>query len=398
MGITRAQYLAPPKDAAEGSPVLIGQVQGVKVDLESGIRILPDGTLRIAPEQINYFVKTNNILAYNSYVWPSVGPPANSVPVADIASNLTFWTIGQDNGPGNPVIGTVYSIDVSGGTTGLIFTGGPVLTEGVITMGGVLAVAHGGTGATNPSDARDNLGAGTVRLVEAGPGLESIPPTGIIVNGELYVPDSGVVPGTYTSATITVDQRGFVTAASLNTPFPIGTQMIFTNPAAPPSFTKNVNLNNYALRVVSGTGGVVGGQIDFTSAFTSYTPSGNVSSNGNVTSAGSISFSLAASGNTQDRSIDVNQMPPHTHTYRERPDDGTQRGNGNGVNNRQDRQTQSTGGGQGHSHPVSLGVGGSINFNGATTPLSISSSFSGNTTSQFAVRYVDCIICTKTSP
>ena len=44
--------------------------------------------------------------------------------------------------------GTVTSIDVSGGTTGLTTTGGPVTTSGVITFAGTLAVTNGGTGLT----------------------------------------------------------------------------------------------------------------------------------------------------------------------------------------------------------------------------------------------------------
>lgn len=43
--------------------------------------------------------------------------------------------------------GTVTSVDVSGGTTGLTFTGGAVTTSGTITMAGTLALANGGTGA-----------------------------------------------------------------------------------------------------------------------------------------------------------------------------------------------------------------------------------------------------------
>ena len=48
----------------------------------------------------------------------------------------------------NP-LGTVTSVDVSGGTTGLSFSGGPVTTSGTITMAGTLAVASGGTGITS---------------------------------------------------------------------------------------------------------------------------------------------------------------------------------------------------------------------------------------------------------
>ncbi len=50
-----------------------------------------------------------------------------------------------------PTIGTVTSINVSGGTTGLTSSGGPVTTSGTITLGGTLAVANGGTGTTNGS-------------------------------------------------------------------------------------------------------------------------------------------------------------------------------------------------------------------------------------------------------
>lgn len=43
--------------------------------------------------------------------------------------------------------GTVTSVDVSGGTTGLTTSGGPVTSSGTITLAGTLAVANGGTGA-----------------------------------------------------------------------------------------------------------------------------------------------------------------------------------------------------------------------------------------------------------
>lgn len=44
--------------------------------------------------------------------------------------------------------GTVTSVAVSGGTTGLTTSGGPVTASGTITLAGTLAVANGGTGAT----------------------------------------------------------------------------------------------------------------------------------------------------------------------------------------------------------------------------------------------------------
>ena len=54
--------------------------------------------------------------------------------------------------------GTVTSVDVSGGTTGLAFTGGPVTSAGTFTVSGVLALTNGGTGATTAALARTNLG------------------------------------------------------------------------------------------------------------------------------------------------------------------------------------------------------------------------------------------------
>jgi hypothetical protein len=59
-------------------------------------------------------------------------------------------------------VGTVTSIDISGGTTGLTTFGGPITAAGTITLGGTLAVANGGTGAGTVATARTNLGATTV--------------------------------------------------------------------------------------------------------------------------------------------------------------------------------------------------------------------------------------------
>lgn len=68
------------------------------------------------------------------------------------------------NGTDEPIwssaaAGTVISVGVSGGTTGLTFSDSPVTFSGTMTMSGTLAVASGGTGATTAADARTNLGA-----------------------------------------------------------------------------------------------------------------------------------------------------------------------------------------------------------------------------------------------
>ena len=48
-----------------------------------------------------------------------------------------------------PGAGSVTSVDVSGGTTGLTTSGGPITSAGTITLAGTLAAANGGTGVAN---------------------------------------------------------------------------------------------------------------------------------------------------------------------------------------------------------------------------------------------------------
>ncbi len=78
----------------------------------------------------------------------------NSVSALDAA---TFRTaIGAGTGSG-----TVTSVAVSGGTTGLTVTGSPISSSGTITLSGTLGVPHGGTGTTSFASGRILTGNGT---------------------------------------------------------------------------------------------------------------------------------------------------------------------------------------------------------------------------------------------
>jgi hypothetical protein len=71
-----------------------------------------------------------------------------------ISGTYPNFTITSSTNPG-----TVTSVNASGGTTGLSFTGGPITSSGTLTLGGTLAIANGGTGATDAATALTNLGA-----------------------------------------------------------------------------------------------------------------------------------------------------------------------------------------------------------------------------------------------
>ena len=81
------------------------------------------------------------------------------------------------------VAGSVTSVAVSGGTTGLTTSGGPITSSGTITLAGTLAVANGGTGtttstgsgsvvlATSPSLTTPNLGTPSAAVLTSATGL-----------------------------------------------------------------------------------------------------------------------------------------------------------------------------------------------------------------------------------
>lgn len=88
------------------------------------------------------------------------GGAANQIPYQTSANNTSFipaptspnlllkWSGSAIEWGTIAGAGTVTSVNASGGTTGMTFTGGPITASGTLTMSGTLAVANGGTGVT----------------------------------------------------------------------------------------------------------------------------------------------------------------------------------------------------------------------------------------------------------
>jgi hypothetical protein len=179
--------------------------------------------------------------------------------------------------------GTVTSVDASGGSTGLVFTGGPITTSGTLTLSGTLDVDNGGTGQTSYTDgqllignttgntlAKSTLTAGTAISITNGAGSITITNTAPDQTVSLTAGTGISISGTYPSFTITntlPDQIVSLTGA--------GTTVVT---GTYPNFTITSN-DQYVGTVtsVSGTGTVNG-----------ITLTGTVTSSGSLTLGGTL--------------------------------------------------------------------------------------------------------------
>ena len=202
--------------------------------------------------------------------------------------------------------GTVTSVDASGGTTGLSFSGGPVTVSGTLTLGGTLGVANGGTAlGTVPTNgqlligngtgyALSTLTAGSNITITNGAGTISIAASGV---STFSAGTTGFTPSTATSGAVTL--AGTLNVANGGTGLtatPTNGQIDIGNGTG---FTRSTITAGTGITITNGAGSISianGGVTSFSAGTTGFTPS--TTTTGVVTLAGTLATTNGGTGLT----------------------------------------------------------------------------------------------------
>jgi hypothetical protein len=129
------------KDGKSGKDGLRGERGPAGVNGLNGV----DGIDGVSVANANIDFDGSLIIALSNGKEINVGEVVST----DLQERIKVITSGGAGGGGGS--GSVTSVALSGGTTGLTTSGGPITTSGTITLAGILAKANGGTGTATPS-------------------------------------------------------------------------------------------------------------------------------------------------------------------------------------------------------------------------------------------------------
>ena len=144
---------------ADGTTVTFGGgTTGLTYAVAAGVGVTTAGTLAVGHGGTGQTSYTNGELLIGNTTGNTLAKATLTAGTGiTITNGAGSITIDADNN------GTVTSVDVDGGTTGLTFSGGPITASGTITMAGTLAIANGGTGQTTATAAFDALAPTTTK-------------------------------------------------------------------------------------------------------------------------------------------------------------------------------------------------------------------------------------------
>jgi Chaperone of endosialidase len=202
--------------------------------------------------------------------------------------------------------GTVTSVNASGGSTGLTFTGGPITVSGTLTLGGTLGVSAGGTGVTStPTNGQLLIGNGTnytLANISYGSGISVTNGSGSITITNSGVTSfsagtTGFTPSTGTTGSITLSGTlGVANGGTGATATPTNGQLLIGNGT---NYSVSSLTAGSGISITNGSGSISidnSGVTSFSAGTTGFTP--NTTSTGAVTLAGTLATTNGGTGLT----------------------------------------------------------------------------------------------------
>jgi len=160
------------------------------------------------------FERANALVTFAATGGVTLNSPGGGLTIATQFDQLELvktatdtWTLQQPTASGGGS-GTVTSVAISPGTTGLTTTGSPITTSGTITLAGVLVTANGGTSTTTSTGTGANVLATSPTLVTPALGT---PSAIVLTNG------TGLPLTTGVTGVLTTGNGGTNTTASTGT-------------------------------------------------------------------------------------------------------------------------------------------------------------------------------------